>query len=84
MQLPILVMLGSAGDGDVSVSTLADALALDGSALSSSLKALDDRGLIHIDARGEDARVRMVSLTIEGSRVLTGALARWQAKHRTA
>lgn len=82
-QLPILVMLGSAGDGDVSVTTLAEALALDGSALSSSLEALEDRGLIRIDERGENARVRMVSLTLEGSRVLTGALARWQAKQRT-
>jgi DNA-binding MarR family transcriptional regulator len=81
-QLPILVVLGSAGDGDVSVTTLAEALALDGSALSSNLKVLEDRGLIRIDERGENARVRMVSLTLEGSRVLTGALARWQAKQR--
>jgi DNA-binding MarR family transcriptional regulator len=82
-QLPILVVLGSADGGDVSVSTLAKALALDGSALSRSLKVLEDRGLIHIDAPEEDACVPMVSLTLEGSRVLTGALARWQALHRT-
>ena len=82
-QLPILVVLGSAGDDDVSVSMLAEALApLDNSTLSCDLKVLEDRGLIHIDEHEEDARVPMVSLTHEGSRVLTGALARWQARQR--
>ena len=81
-QLPILVVLGSAGEGDVSVSMLAEALALDNSTLSCDLKVLEDRGLIHIDEHEEDARVPMVSLTREGSRVLTGALARWQARQR--
>lgn len=74
-QLPILVAVGSAGD--VSVTMLAEALALDGSTLGRNLRVLEDRGLIHI---AEDAGVRIVSLTLEGSRVLTGALARLPAQ----
>jgi DNA-binding MarR family transcriptional regulator len=73
-QLPILVAVGSAGD--VSVTMLAEALALDGRILSRNLKVLEDRGLIRIAGHEEDARVQMVSLTLEGSRVLAGALAR--------
>jgi DNA-binding MarR family transcriptional regulator len=74
--LSILVVLGS--DGDVSVTMLAEALAVDGSTLTRNLKVLEDRGLIRV-AGDAGARVRIVSLTIEGSRVLAGAVARLQA-----
>ena len=75
-QLPILVGLGSAGD--LSVSTLADALALDRTTLTRNLKVLEGRGLIRTREDDDDARVRMVSLTLEGSGVLSEALARWE------
>jgi DNA-binding MarR family transcriptional regulator len=78
-QLPILVGLGSAGD--LSVSTLADALALDRTTLTRNLKVLEGRGLVRTSESEEDARVRMVSLTLEGSRVLAGALLRWEEIH---
>ena len=76
-QLPILIALGSAGD--VSVTMLAEALVLDGSTLSHNLKVLENRRLIRVTKDEEDPRSQMVSLTPEGSRLLTGALARWQA-----
>jgi DNA-binding MarR family transcriptional regulator len=76
-QLPILIAVGSAGD--VSVTMLAEALALDGSTLCRNLKVLGDRGLIRITDREDEAAVPMVSLTPEGSRMLAGALARLQA-----
>ncbi len=79
-QLPILVALGSAGD--LSVTTLADALALDRTTLTRNLKVLESRGLVRTSESEEDARVRMVSLTLEGSRVLSGALERWEQMHR--
>jgi DNA-binding MarR family transcriptional regulator len=75
-QLPILVGLGSAGD--LSVSTLADALALDRTTLTRNLKVLESRGLLQTRDSEDDARVRMVSLTLEGSDVLSGALLRWE------
>lgn len=80
-QLPILVGLGSAGD--LSVSTLADALALDRTTLTRNLKVLESRGLLQTRDSEDDARVRMVSLTLEGSDVLSDALLRWEEMQAT-
>ena len=76
-QLPILVALGSAGD--LSVTALAGALALDRTTLTRNLRVLEDRGVLRTYAHDEDARMRVVSLTAEGSAVLTRALERWEA-----
>jgi DNA-binding MarR family transcriptional regulator len=81
-QLPILIILGSAGD--LSVTMLAEALALDGTTLCRNLKVLGDRGLIRITNHEDDAGVRMVSLTPEGSRVLAGAVELLQAVQHSA
>jgi len=74
-QLPIFV--GLASEGDLPLSVLADRLALDRTTLTRNLKVLEDRGLIRIYEHNDDARVRMVSMTLEGSALLTGALERW-------
>ncbi len=74
-QLPIFV--GLASEGDVPLSVLAEKLALDRTTLTRNLKVLEDRGLIRTYEHEEDARVRMVSMTLEGSAMLTGALERW-------
>lgn len=79
-QLPILVGLGSAGD--LSVSTLADALSLDRTTLTRNLKVLEGRGLIRSRECDDDARVRMITLTLEGADVLAEALARWERIQR--
>jgi len=76
-QLPIFV--GLASEGDLPLTVLADALALDRTTLTRNLKVLEDRGLIRTYEREDDARVRMVSITLEGSTMLTGALERWEA-----
>jgi DNA-binding MarR family transcriptional regulator len=81
-QLPILLVLGSAGD--VSVTVLSEALALDGATLCRSLKVLGDRGLIRMTNYEGDACVRMVSLTPEGSRILAGAVELLQAVQHSA
>jgi DNA-binding MarR family transcriptional regulator len=75
-QLPILVGLGHVGD--LSVSTLADALALDRTTLTRNLKVLEARGLVRTSESSDDARVRMVALTLEGAEVLSSALLRWE------
>jgi DNA-binding MarR family transcriptional regulator len=75
-QLPILVGLGHVGD--LSVTTLADALALDRTTLTRNLKVLEARGLVRTSESEEDARVRMVSLTLQGADVLSSALRRWE------
>jgi DNA-binding MarR family transcriptional regulator len=75
-QLPILVGLGSTGD--LSVTALADALALDRTTLTRNLRVLEERGLVRMCESDDDARVRMVSLTLAGSDVLANALSRWE------
>jgi DNA-binding MarR family transcriptional regulator len=74
-QLPIFV--GLASEGDLALTALADGLALDRTTLTRNLKVLEDRGLIRTYEDADDARVRMVSITLEGSRMLTGALECW-------
>ena len=74
-QLPIFV--GLASEGDLPLTVLADGLALDRTTLTRNLKVLEDRGLILTYEHEDDARVRMVSITLEGSRMLTAALERW-------
>jgi DNA-binding MarR family transcriptional regulator len=75
-QLPILVGLRS--EGDLSVTRLAGALSLDRTTLTRNLGVLEKRGLIRMTEDLDDARVRMVSLTSDGERVLSGALATWK------
>jgi len=74
-QLPIFVGLGS--EGDLPLSVFAEKLALDRTTLTRNLKVLEDRGLIRTYEHAEDARVRMVSLTLAGSAMLKGALEHW-------
>ena len=71
------IFVGLASEGDVPLSVLADALALDRTTLTRNLKVLEDRGLIRTYEHQDDARVRMVSITLEGSALLTQALERW-------
>ena len=79
-QLPVLVALGLGGD--LSVSTLADVLALDRTTLTRNLNVLAERGLVRTYEHPQDARIRMASLTLEGSRVLAVALAGWEEVQR--
>ena len=74
-QLPIFV--GLASEGDLPLSLLAEGLALDRTTLTRNLKVLEDRGLIRTYEDENDARVRMVSMTLEGSAILKGALEHW-------
>ena len=75
-QLPILVGLGLAGE--LPLTSLADALELDRTTLTRNLKVLEQRGLVRTSAQEGDARMRIVSITPQGSRALSSALARWE------
>jgi DNA-binding MarR family transcriptional regulator len=46
--------------------------------LTRNLKVLEDRGLIRTSEPADDARVRLVSLTLKGADVLATALSRWE------
>jgi DNA-binding MarR family transcriptional regulator len=75
-QLPILVALRT--EGQLSVTRLAGALSLDRTTLTRNLRVLEQRGLIRTTEDEDDARVRMVSITPEGARLLPGALECWE------
>ena len=78
-QLPILVGLAIAGP--LPITALADALGLDRTTLTRNAGVLEQRGLGAIVEHDDDARMRMLSLTPQGSSVLSAALERWSAVH---
>lgn len=59
------------------ITQLAEELFTNQTTLTRNLKVLEKRGLVVIKP-GEDRRVRFVSLTLEGSAILTQALPLWQ------
>src|SRR4028118_234641 len=64
----LAIFVGLSTEGDLPLTVLADGLGLDRTTLTRNLKVLEDRGLIRIYERTDDARVRMVAITLEGSR----------------
>jgi len=58
-------------------SDIASALAMDGTTLTRNLKPLAEKGWILIE-RGDDQRVRMVSLSNKGKNILKKAIPLWQ------
>jgi DNA-binding MarR family transcriptional regulator len=73
----LAIFVGLATEGDAPLTVLAEGLGLDRTTLTRNLKVLEDRGLIRTHEHADDARVRMVSMTLEGSRMLTEALRLW-------
>lgn len=75
-QLPILVAL--ALKGDTPITTLARTVGLDRTTLTRNVAVLEHRGLVRTYEREDDARVRIIAFTLEGSRALSAALSRWE------
>jgi DNA-binding MarR family transcriptional regulator len=73
----LAIFVGLSTEGDMPLTLLAEGLGLDRTTLTRNLKVLEDRGLIRTYEHADDARVRMVSMTLEGSRMLSDALDRW-------
>ncbi|MDH3701139.1 MAG: MarR family winged helix-turn-helix transcriptional regulator [Alphaproteobacteria bacterium] len=63
--------------GDLPLTRLAEALVMDRTTLTRNLKPLVAQDLIRV-TQEKDARVRRISLTDHGNRVLNDALPRWQ------
>jgi DNA-binding MarR family transcriptional regulator len=76
-QFPILVALGPGEP--IPLTPLADGLAIDRTTLTRNLRILEGRGLVAVAGVREDGRMRMVSITDEGLRVLAHALELWRA-----
>ncbi len=63
--------------GPTSINVMAEKSGLDRTTLVRNLKPLEDRGLLTVKP-GEDLRMRLVTLTSEGERVLKAALPLWE------
>jgi DNA-binding MarR family transcriptional regulator len=74
-QFTLLVLLQ--GHGPTSINTLADAAGTDRTTLTRNLAILEQRRLVRIRP-GEDARVRMVELTVAGDEAAAEALPLWE------
>jgi DNA-binding MarR family transcriptional regulator len=62
---------------DMTVSKLAEAFAMDRSALARNLSVMEKHGLVRV-APGEDRRTRKVAITDNGKRKLAEALPLWR------
>lgn len=62
---------------DITVSRLAEALAMERSALARNLSVMEKHGLVRV-APGEDRRTRKVAITDKGKRKLADALPLWR------
>jgi DNA-binding MarR family transcriptional regulator len=67
--------------GTVSISVLADEMALDRSTLGRNLGPLQREGLVTL-SEGDDLRERSVALTAKARRLLDKALPRWEQAQR--
>jgi DNA-binding MarR family transcriptional regulator len=74
-QFTLLAVLAKRGDAPL--TRLADALVMDRTTLTRNLKPLIRKGLIRIENE-QDRRVRKVSLTEAGRRVVEDARPRWE------
>ena len=67
--------------GEISVSELADLMAMDRTTLGRNLRPLERDGLVRVDV-GSDRRERLVTVTSAGAKVLAAALPLWEEVHR--
>lgn len=78
-QMNVLAMIGASGTRPATV--LAEALGMDDSTLSRTVRPLVERGLLR-HASGRDRRVRMLGLTPAGERAIEAALPLWRSAQR--
>ncbi|MBW0450941.1 MarR family winged helix-turn-helix transcriptional regulator [Paraburkholderia phenoliruptrix] len=66
--------------GEMSLSELADLMAMDRTTLGRNLQPLEREGLVQINV-GQDRRERLVSVTPAGRKVLARAMPLWESVH---
>jgi DNA-binding MarR family transcriptional regulator len=78
-QFSLMMMLNNAGGPQI--GRVADFLAMDRTTLTAALKALQARGFVAVARDQDDLRVKRVSLTAAGGRILKSAIPIWRAEH---
>ena len=76
-QFSLLMALN--GPTPLTMSSLAERLAMDRTTTTGNLKPLERRGLVEVRRDEQDARVRRIVLTDAGRAVLAEAVDRWRA-----
>lgn len=66
------------------IKELAEALALDASTVTTNVKLLERRGLVAVQADPSDRRIRRVTLTGEGRKLLADAVPRWEEAQKAS
>ncbi|MER5599523.1 MarR family winged helix-turn-helix transcriptional regulator [Streptomyces sp. NPDC002265] len=65
--------------GEMTITSLADVIAMDRTTLASNLKPLAREGLVTVEPSATDRRARLVTLTPEGLSRLKAAMPLWRA-----
>jgi DNA-binding MarR family transcriptional regulator len=78
-QLPVLVALAIFGERGASMNALADAVVMDRTTLTRSLRPLEQSGYLRVARSPEDARARVVLLTRAGERALEAVFPLWES-----
>ncbi|GGT02576.1 MarR family winged helix-turn-helix transcriptional regulator [Streptomyces chromofuscus] len=65
--------------GEMTISSLADVIAMDRTTMASNLKPLAREGLITVEPSAADRRVRVVTVTPDGLSRMKAALPLWKA-----
>jgi DNA-binding MarR family transcriptional regulator len=71
------LLAAASAAGTISISRLADEMAMDRTTLTRNLKPLENEGLLRV-AAGADKRVRNVTVTPEGEALLDKAMPKWR------
>jgi DNA-binding MarR family transcriptional regulator len=72
------------GPTPLTISSLAERLAMDRTTTTGNLKPLERRGLVEVRRDEQDARVRRIVLTDAGRALLAEAVDRWRAANDAA
>jgi DNA-binding MarR family transcriptional regulator len=65
--------------GEVTISTLADMIAMDRTTMATNLKPLAREGLVTVEPSSADRRSRIVTITPDGLSRMKAALPKWKA-----
>ena len=77
-QLPVLTALAIFGEPGASMNALAQALVMDRTTLTRSVRPLEKAGLVRVARSAEDARARVVLLTRAGEQKLETVFPLWE------
>ncbi|SRR5579871_1855899 len=77
-QLPILAAAGLFGDSGATMSKLAQALLMDRTTLTRSIRPLERAGLLRVARSPDDARTKVVVITRSGERMIESIFPVWE------